>query len=226
MRGRGWSQQGSLRLKELGDHYFIRYMLWSRGCIYSCFCFCAYVMLPKGNISEVNSASANIEDAGRETDHTGTYMRTEVLLISTADRTIFWDVTQCHLAEVYWCQRETYRSIFMVEGKWSMQQPEYSVCFVCSAYFLILRMEAVCCFETVINFYQTALHSIWGDSYCQKNPVFGCNSVLILFPGRILNRFTKDMGTVDESLPLTLLDCVQVSCKFSCLSLGRNEVPR
>lgn len=30
--------------------------------------------------------------------------------------------------------------------------------------------------------------------------------------GRILNRFSKDMGAVDELLPNALVDCLQVSC--------------
>lgn len=29
--------------------------------------------------------------------------------------------------------------------------------------------------------------------------------------GRILNRFSKDMGSVDELLPLAMIDCFQVS---------------
>jgi hypothetical protein len=33
------------------------------------------------------------------------------------------------------------------------------------------------------------------------------------FSGQILNRFSKDMGSVDEFLPHTLIDCVQV-CKL------------
>lgn len=37
--------------------------------------------------------------------------------------------------------------------------------------------------------------------------LFNLNSVL---PGRILNRFTKDMGALDEILPRTLLDVVQI----------------
>lgn len=28
--------------------------------------------------------------------------------------------------------------------------------------------------------------------------------------GQILNRFTKDMGAIDEVLPQTMMDCVQV----------------
>jgi len=30
------------------------------------------------------------------------------------------------------------------------------------------------------------------------------------FPGRILNRFSKDMGAVDETLPFTMMDCIEV----------------
>jgi hypothetical protein len=29
--------------------------------------------------------------------------------------------------------------------------------------------------------------------------------------GQILNRFTKDMGAVDEVLPETMMDCLQVA---------------
>lgn len=28
--------------------------------------------------------------------------------------------------------------------------------------------------------------------------------------GRILNRFSKDMGAIDEMLPVALMDCIQV----------------
>jgi len=28
--------------------------------------------------------------------------------------------------------------------------------------------------------------------------------------GSILNRFSKDMGTIDEMLPVSLLDCIHV----------------
>lgn len=28
--------------------------------------------------------------------------------------------------------------------------------------------------------------------------------------GRILNRFSKDMGAIDEMLPIALMDCIQV----------------
>lgn len=31
--------------------------------------------------------------------------------------------------------------------------------------------------------------------------------------GRVLNRFSKDMGSVDELLPQAMLDCVQVKIK-------------
>lgn len=34
--------------------------------------------------------------------------------------------------------------------------------------------------------------------------------MLPLFAGRILNRFTKDMGSLDEILPRTLLDVLQI----------------
>jgi hypothetical protein len=29
-------------------------------------------------------------------------------------------------------------------------------------------------------------------------------------PGQILNRFSKDMGAVDEILPFTMMDCIEV----------------
>lgn len=31
--------------------------------------------------------------------------------------------------------------------------------------------------------------------------------------GRILNRFSKDMGAIDELLPSVLMDSIQVICK-------------
>ena len=33
---------------------------------------------------------------------------------------------------------------------------------------------------------------------------------VFISPGRILNRFTKDMGSLDEILPRTLLDVLQI----------------
>jgi hypothetical protein len=33
---------------------------------------------------------------------------------------------------------------------------------------------------------------------------------LLFLSGQILNRFSKDMGSIDEILPQTLVDCVQV----------------
>lgn len=33
--------------------------------------------------------------------------------------------------------------------------------------------------------------------------------------GRILNRFSKDMGLIDESLPETMLDTIQVNFRIS-----------
>jgi len=33
---------------------------------------------------------------------------------------------------------------------------------------------------------------------------------LIFYLGSILNRFSKDMGTIDEMLPVSLLDCIHV----------------
>ena len=35
-------------------------------------------------------------------------------------------------------------------------------------------------------------------------------SVPLPFAGRILNRFSKDMGLVDETLPMTMFDVLQV----------------
>lgn len=33
---------------------------------------------------------------------------------------------------------------------------------------------------------------------------------IFIFLGRILNRFSKDMGAIDEMLPVALMDCIQV----------------
>jgi ABC-type multidrug transport system fused ATPase/permease subunit len=30
--------------------------------------------------------------------------------------------------------------------------------------------------------------------------------------GRILNRFSKDVGTIDSNLPVVIVDCLQVNC--------------
>lgn len=41
---------------------------------------------------------------------------------------------------------------------------------------------------------------------------FSLNTVSFIyyFPGRILNRFSKDMGAIDELLPAAMIDCLQV----------------
>lgn len=39
---------------------------------------------------------------------------------------------------------------------------------------------------------------------------FHFNVLVFLIVGRILNRFSKDMGSIDEVLPSALIDCVQV----------------
>jgi len=36
-------------------------------------------------------------------------------------------------------------------------------------------------------------------------------STVVNITGQILNRFTKDMGAVDEVLPETMMDCFQVA---------------
>lgn len=33
--------------------------------------------------------------------------------------------------------------------------------------------------------------------------------------GRILNRFSKDMGAIDSMLPVIVIDCIKVSCYYS-----------
>ena len=33
-----------------------------------------------------------------------------------------------------------------------------------------------------------------------------------MFSGRILSRFSRDMGIIDDPLPATLLDTIQVGC--------------
>lgn len=33
--------------------------------------------------------------------------------------------------------------------------------------------------------------------------------------GRILNRFSKDMGAIDSTLPVVVIDCIKVSFKFN-----------
>lgn len=34
---------------------------------------------------------------------------------------------------------------------------------------------------------------------------------MFIYQGRILNRFSKDMGAIDEVLPATSMDCIQVT---------------
>lgn len=57
--------------------------------------------------------------------------------------------------------------------------------------------------------------------------MFQCNDSIYLniitdirlFIGRILNRFSKDMGQIDEQLPLALGEIVFVSNATLCISL-------
>ena len=45
--------------------------------------------------------------------------------------------------------------------------------------------------------------------------------LLFLFTGRILNRFSKDIGALDELLPRFLLECIQIYLvMFSILALN------
>lgn len=48
-------------------------------------------------------------------------------------------------------------------------------------------------------------------------PLFSCDVVrfvivctVFIFKGRIMNRFTKDMATIDDMLPLLMFDLIQV----------------
>lgn len=71
----------------------------------------------------------------------------------------------------------------------------------------------------------TLIRSIVYFSFCMKasthlhNNMFSkiVHAFMFFFnnnpSGRILNRFSKDMGAVDETLPVTLSDISQVSCK-------------
>lgn len=46
-----------------------------------------------------------------------------------------------------------------------------------------------------------------------------CNNLnsidYILFPGRILNRFSKDMGAIDELLPKSMMEAIQIMMVMS-----------
>lgn len=44
--------------------------------------------------------------------------------------------------------------------------------------------------------------------------IFKFNLILL---GRILNRFSKDMGAIDEMLPVALMDCIQVTLNITDL---------
>jgi ABC-type multidrug transport system fused ATPase/permease subunit len=35
--------------------------------------------------------------------------------------------------------------------------------------------------------------------------------------GRIINRFSKDIGTIDSMLPVVIVDCIQVSLNFNII---------
>lgn len=49
-----------------------------------------------------------------------------------------------------------------------------------------------------------------------------CCSYFYYFPGRILNRFSKDMGAIDEVLPAAMIDSLQVRSKISVPSVSVN----
>ncbi|PNF34508.1 hypothetical protein B7P43_G10749 [Cryptotermes secundus] len=70
-------------------------------------------------------------------------------------------------------------------------------------FLIILR---VICFFTMCTRASVKLHDSMFSSITHATMAFFSHNP----SGRILNRFTNDMGTVDESLPLTLLDCVQI----------------
>ena len=42
--------------------------------------------------------------------------------------------------------------------------------------------------------------------------------------GRILNRFSKDMGAIDEKLPYVLIDTIQVRIKIVPYQMGNLQI--
>lgn len=57
---------------------------------------------------------------------------------------------------------------------------------------------------------------------CTRKPKKLSTSIQCFFlPGRILNRFSKDIGALDELLPRFLLECIQIYLvMFSILALN------
>lgn len=81
-------------------------------------------------------------------------------------------------------------------------------------------------FLIILTVFLTFARSIYFMLTCMKtsinlhNKMFGClmRTVMRFFDnnpsGRILNRFSKDMGTMDEVLPKTMLEAIQVKTSF------------
>ena len=45
-----------------------------------------------------------------------------------------------------------------------------------------------------------------------------------LLTGRILNRFSKDMGLLDENLPLVMFDFIQVNVPYLVNTILKNQI--
>ncbi|XP_069701973.1 probable multidrug resistance-associated protein lethal(2)03659 isoform X2 [Periplaneta americana] len=71
---------------------------------------------------------------------------------------------------------------------------------------IFLTMTSIVCFFSMCMRASVRLHNAMFSSISRAKMSFFNNNP----SGHILNRFTKDMGSVDESLPLTMMDCVQI----------------
>lgn len=103
---------------------------------------------------------------------------------------------------------------------WAIFTSEYTTIYYSILFVLIISVAAtrsVCFFRWCITASTNMHHSMFNNIVNSPMRFFNTNP-----SGRILNRFSKDIGTVDEVLPGTIVDTVTVSIhdnhKFVTLS--------
>lgn len=85
--------------------------------------------------------------------------------------------------------------------------------------YVIIYYSVLFALMTIVVFSRSLLLYRWSNAASTKmhntmftNIVYSPMKFFQINPsGRILNRFSKDIGAVDETLPMTILDTVQVS---------------
>ncbi|VVC88643.1 unnamed protein product, partial [Leptidea sinapis] len=117
-------------------------------------------------------------------------------------------------------QGSVYKNYFMAETSWPYV---FLVLFM----FLLAQFFASACDYWITTVIVALIRAIMFFSLCMKSSIklhdemFECISLspMSFFhanpSGRILNRFSKDMGAVDELLPQAMLDCFQVIPVFN-----------